>query len=382
MSIFKRNQISPFDQYYADQDLDIEISGVNPSDKYLSLRASVFMIGLILTLSMIVVNGESLLALITVVLASVFISFVAGLFLRRPLYRPLVLFLNTVSMLGIIVILSIITNKITVGDYILFIPLVAGVTSLGVEPNDYRKVYRKPDLMYEMVMPVLGALVSVALASLTLELADHYIVSLMFIMAAIYLGLFSFIVSKITRRHVFFSTPVISDYSNILSASSDNVKAFLVSRVKSIVAFSIALVVGLGSSYIVNEYLINKSELSLALIPLTSAVVYMIMGFAIYGKRPRSIHKILFTYEACMGTMIASTPFMAVDVWKYSSSRLVVGFIIYWLVVVAVDFLISGYLIAFKRRAIFAEPPKYFSGIPLLMIICGIVLMCIEALTL
>lgn len=362
--VFKKKAISPFDEVRVEKSEDVQESIPNKDVNYFSLRAAVFMACLIISISGIFVAGSNVLLMSGLVAVYLLLWATTMRLWQSPRTAMVNLFVNLIVGVVVFAIPQIIGAKLAYAEFDSLLTVVAGVTILGSVNKDYTRRFSVVDIVDEFLFPILLAVVAVSLASLSLFVADNNSLGFMLILSSIALGGFSWILKILLKTTYSFSSYRIVDYNDFPVANKEKLVAFYKDRGRFAIRFTIAFVVSFICSKLIDKYLLDFDPYIKLLVPVVAALVFMIFGL-IESRRLDSKMVPMYLIENIFAMFFVMFPIIA-----------------NWIAAILIDLLLVGYMVTFKRRSIRAVKSIHVEGVPLILIVLGIVCLCAEALPL
>lgn len=350
----------------------------------LSVRASVFLAGLILTVASILSKSSDIPVLFACCAAVLIFWAGAMSFWQRSSTAAFNFLVNTILALGSIVVANAVGADIASGEYIYMMPMIAGITALGTEKGDHDADFRRFEPVNELIIPLVAALAASAPMILLTIVLDHKLISVAVIIAALTLVLLSAVVNLTSGKRVFFSSPLLKDYSSMPAASMDALKGFLFARLAFAIELIPAFIAASLGRYIYSHYLEEDYDIFLPVIPLITAIVFaaeLLIADRFLTHDGRRYGR-FGVYEAVSAVALISLPFIKTTLFEADGGKLILLYVFYYFSLLIADIIATGYLATFKRRSIFSERPACADGMPLMMIVGGIAIMCVEAVTL
>lgn len=355
MALYKKKELSPFDVINDEKKTVKDEPRIPFAQKNLTLstRACVFMTGLILTLTLLVVSFGK--AIIPLALAYGIVLFwcLTFRFIENCRTIPLNLFLNVLLVAGVYLIPGIAPDP---GSFYCYMPLAAGLTVLGSSIKDGRAYYMRSYILEEIILPVLTGSACVALSAVISKyLFESKTTGVMLILSAIILGIISLVISSIWGKEALMSSGklcAVSDYSRVDAESN---KRFFIERGVFLLETVVIMIVITVGKILVMKYV---PDLPYIIYVAVAGLAAMIFAFA-SGRRWDDI----FSCESFI-------PVTIVPLFSPVAGVLISA---------GVDIVVMGYLHTYKRKKVFADVPKSFDGLPLLIIAEGLLIMAVEA---
>lgn len=355
----------------------------NEENISLSARSSVFLAGLIATGAALITRSEDILTMSLCVVAQLAVWAGLMIFWQRASTKHLNLFVNVLVVFICLFAAKMLDADVDPGEYIYLMPLAAGLTALGSETGDEETGSGRIDPVKELIIPVALSLASLAPAAAVCVPADRKITSVAVIVSALTLILMAALGSYSTGRKVSFSSPALGDYAGMPSASMENVRGFLLARLFFAIGIIPALAAAYGGRKLYDIYL-DDNDRMLLIIPLFVLAVMTLVAFGTekFLSRDGGRYGKYCIYEAIAAAAMISLPFIKNDRLGSHGVKTALLLVFYVLAVIMADIIATGYLTTYKRRSIFSERPAPADGLPLMLIVGGIAIMCVEGITL
>ncbi|MBO4637996.1 MAG: hypothetical protein J5685_12745 [Clostridiales bacterium] len=334
---------------------------------YMTARSAVYMCMLILSILLFpVTDGKHILQVL--VLAGVILLWsLTFRFFLNPKILPLNIFCNTVL---VALPSSLPFFDLGTETYVAMLPLAMGLTAMTSMNADRKSVYERPDATEEVLIPSLTAFgVGVASCSIYI-IAERKLVSIAIIISALLLMLLSVLYKKFTGREKAFTSSAINDIRTIPGDDRANLKSFVSHRLIifiSAVILEVGLVFSLKIPDIYPFTLFDPK-------PLVCAILALILSLVFSRKiKEKSFGGGFYPYEIIIAFGVLILPFLIGDP-VYRNVAIPLAPALFTLA----DMLVTGFLCTYKRRRLSAVRHYYSEGIPLLMLLLGILIMAVE----
>ncbi len=355
MARYGKKELSPFDvrNDIPKKEVKERFSPFARKNLALTTRSSVFMLGFILTMALLIASFGRMLVPLALAYAIVVFWTITFRFIENCRTIPVNILLNVLLVVGVYLLPRVAPDP---GSFYCYMPLIVGLTALGSSIRDGRAYYMRSYVIEEIVLPVTVGSACVLTASVACKfLFESKNVGVMLIISAVVLGAISLVISKIWDKEVLMSAGKLADVSDYSPVNLEANTRFFMERgvflLESVVIMIILTVLRLVSI----RYI---PDLPFVVYPAVAALTAMVFAFA-SGRRWDD----KFACESLIAVTVI--PLMA----PITGIAVCLG----------VDVLVMGYLHTYKKQKMSADVPKSFDGLPILTAALGFILMAIEA---
>ena len=354
MALFSKKELSPFD-IHGDEKKTVKEEPYKPfaqKNLVLTTRACVFMSCFMMTLSLLIASFGRAVFPLAFAYGIVLFWCISFRFIENCRTIPANLFINVLPVVGIYLIPGIAPDP---ASYYCYMPLVLGMTALGSTIKDGRAYYMRSYLSDEVLLPVVAGSASVLVSAVCCKfLFESKNVGVMIILSSVMLGVISLVVSAVSGKEVLLSSGKLSEVADYSPINYETNMRFFKDRGAFALESVVILIVVTVLRILSVRYF---PGLPVVLYPAAAALAAMIFAFA-SGRRWDDV----FACESVIAITIIPimSPLSAVAIS------------------VAVDIFVMGFLHTYKRHKIFADIPKAFDGLPILLVALGLVLMAVE----
>lgn len=349
-SIFKKNKVNPFDDIATSNNEGVQEQPSNVvvarRDGF-SFRGAVFTITLIVSLCWIFAYCNNIFVSGGMFFAYLFVWMMICRFFENRSLVPLNLIVN---ILIVAAPCAVFGTYVDSNFFFAMVPVMLGVTVLGSCPADGRQIFERYPISYYLGN-IFIALLCAGIPELVLKLVKNRNLTPRVMLASLVMMLIAFSEHKIRGTQTLLSGRSLSGSATLPKTEFETLSNFVSGRLVyggvSLVAYALSL----GSTFIVNGY----TNLNVSCVrALVTTIVFAI--FIIVQKSSK------MPFES----------FIAILFFARSDS------LVAYLVVLATDIVIKGYITVTRRKSIFHQRNIYADGIPVMLMTIGIFVMVAE----
>ena len=355
MARYGKKELSPFDVRNDREKKEVKehFSPFARKNLALTTRSCIFMLGFILTMSLLIASFGRMIIPLALAYAIVLVWAITFRFIENCRTISVNIFLNVLLVVGVYLLPRVAPDP---GSFYCYMPLVVGLTALGSTIKDGRAYYMRSYIVEEIILPVTVGSACVLTAAVACKfLFESKNVGVMLVISSVVLGSISLTISKIWDKEVLMSAGKLSDVSDYSPVNLEANTRFFMERGVFLLETVVIMIMLTVLRIVSIRYV---PDLPFVVYPALAALTAMVFAFA-SGRRWDD----KFACESLIAVTVM--PLMA----PVTGIAICIG----------VDILVMGYLHTYKRYKMSADVPKSFDGLPILVAALGFILMAVEA---